>query len=236
MKNTLMRASGTLLAALACGSMLSGCATGLSKLDLKSKPEAADSIGQDGSLYVHWTGLPARDGMPELPATLWTPDQFLDLKDMETMCHVQMDPQIPSAAQQIGTESLRIGIPVGIGGAIGTGLGAIAAFTGVPFVTYLKYGGLAALGSGLGSGAGAGKDRVEIAKHYAYYACKQWALSYAQKNSRDVGLGVIPWAGIGKPNGVKKPNTAPKPNIGAMEPDAAKKALENEPPVPPPVV
>lgn len=163
----------------------------------------ASTQGKVGGDYgiVRFPGLPARNGYEEVPAAKWSPTEFRDLQDLQTACKTQLAPQIPSAAREIGLPTAKMALA----SAASTGLGAIAAFTGVTFKQYATYAGI----SMLGNGGMSYSDRYELAKRYTDYACMQFFTSQASRKGRLVGIGIIPWAGSGKMNGVPMPNNQP---------------------------
>lgn len=189
---------------LAFTALLSACA---------STPQNTNTVGGDYLVY-RYEGLPARGNMPAVPAARWTADEYQDLLALDASCRRQMEPQLPSAAAQIGKLGLRNLIGAGIGAGLGTGLGAIAAFTGVSFKDYALYGGLSGGGSGLGAGIAGGMDRVEIARRYAQYACMQFATNHTrEKSGRLDGIGILPNAGASRARGVANPGGGNDPNF-----------------------
>lgn len=180
---------------------LSACASGVAKRD--------PNVVGGSYLVVRYEGLPARGDQPAVPAAEWTSAEFLDLQTLDASCRRQIEPQLPAAAEQIGKLGLRNLVSVGVGAAVGTGLGAIAAFTGVSFKDYALYGGLSGGGSGLGAGIAGGIDRAQIARNYAEYACMQWSVNHtAEKSGRLDGIGILPYAGVGRARGVTDPGGA----------------------------
>lgn len=139
--------------------------------------------GHSGYGVVRFEGLSARDGLPQVAGAEWSPTQFNDLKELRASCKRQVEPMIPNAAKEI---SAAVSRPV-VGSAVGTGLGAVAAFTGVNFVDYLKYGGLASLGGNAGSYT----NQYQLAKGYVEYACMQFVVSEARRSQRLKGIGVV---------------------------------------------
>lgn len=196
MRTTLM---SKMVAMASIAALLGACGT------TGTAPNGGPQVG--GSYLVYnYGGLPARDGMPAVPAARWTATEYLDLQDLDRDCYEKMAPQIPGAAGEIAKLGLTLGVTTAIGGGVGTALGAINAFTGTSFKDYLVYGGASAGGSALGSGIGSGMDRYALAKRYVQYACMQFAVSHSQENGRLGGIGIIPWAGSGKARPVAPPS------------------------------
>lgn len=174
---------------------LSACATGA------RAPAGTTNLGDGRYGVYHFDGLPARNGYEAIEPAQWTPTEYQDLEDLDRSCHAQMDPQLPSAI----TEVARMGATVAVPSSIGSGLGAIAGFTGVTFESYAKYAGIASFGSGIGAGI----DRVHMTRNYVQYACMQFAVGEARRHGRLRGIGIIPFPGVGSMRGVSMPNTAP---------------------------
>lgn len=189
---------------LAFAALLSACAS--------APKQDTNTVGGDFLVY-RYEGLPARANMPAVPAARWTSDEYQDLLALDASCRRQMEPQLPSAAAQIGKLGLRNLIGAGIGAGLGTGLGAIAAFTGVSFRDYALYGGLSGGGSGLGAGIAGGIDRAEVARRYAQYACMQFAVNHTrEKSGRLDGIGILPNAGASRARGVANPGGGGDPD------------------------
>ncbi|MDB5237454.1 MAG: hypothetical protein JWL88_556 [Parcubacteria group bacterium] len=201
----------SITSALIASLALTGCATAPGPQTTAS----ANTLGGGAYLVGHFPGIPSIDGAPAIAPDEFGPTQFKQLQYLDQQCHLQMDPYIPSAAAQIGGMAGKFGLLTGIGGAVGTGLGAIAAFTGVSFIQYLKYGGLAAMGSGLGSGAAAASNQYNIAKRYVQYACMQGFVARASQKPGGPRAVIIPWAGPGN----ARPMTMPTTTVGAHSND-----------------
>lgn len=190
-----------------------------------SDAHAAKREDKVGGSYgvMRFEGLPARNGYEEVPGAKWTPTEFLDLKDLDTSCHRQMDPQIPGIMSDLVLPTAKMVVVGGIAG----GLGAVAAFTGVSFMDYAKYAGI----SLFGTGALSYSDRRKLAKNYVQYACMQFVTSEARRNGRLKGIGIIPNAFASKMKGVSMPSgpasrgdvdsTSAKPGEDHAEDDSA---------------
>ncbi len=186
---------------------LSACGTTHGpRTDLGPGPNVGAGQKPVGSDYyvVHFDGLSARGGMPAIEPARWTADEYADVQELDYKCRVQMAPYIPSMARELGVSTLRTGIPTGIGAA----LGAVAAYTHMPFGDYAKQVGIITGGSAAGSGFGAGWDRAQLARRYVQYACMQFSMSYANKFGRLVGVSVLPAAGASAPRPTRVPAPA----------------------------
>jgi len=212
----------TVMASLA----MTACSTTTSRTGAQ-----APGLGGGSYLVGHFPGVPSIDGAPAIEADEWGPLQFKQLQSLDYACHLQMDPQIPGAASQIGGMMLKFGVLTGIGGGVGTALGAISAFTGVGFSDYLKYGGLAAAGSGAGSGAAAGWNQYELAKRYVQYACMQGFAARAAQKPGGFHAMIVPWAGPGKARALQMPTTT----VGVDSEDIPAPKTEPATPLPPPL-
>ncbi len=191
---------------------------------------ATPTVGGSYGVY-HFGGLPARNGYEAVAPAQWTDTEWLDLQDLQKDCRTQMDPQIPGMANQILLPSFKLGLSTGVFGALGTGFGAVSAFTGVSFADYAKYGGLAGMGSAFGSGLVSYADRYNQARNYVYYACQQFAVGEARRSGRLKGIGVIPWAGTGQMKPVARPTGTPSRGDG--QEDSVTDANPPAAPVPP---
>jgi hypothetical protein len=176
---------------------LGGCAT-------HTDGPPPSSVARAYGLY-HFEGLAERDGLPAVPATEWTATQFLDLQELDSSCHRQMDPQIPSIVKEVFLPSGRMTLAGATGGAIGTGLGAVNAFTGVSFADYAKYAFGATIGQILPTSAIGYAERYSVGKRYVQYACMVYATNQASASGRLVGVGVILNPFLHDMNGVAAP-------------------------------
>ncbi len=226
---SLLRPFGVLLAAFILIS-LGACAT-----PGGARPQADASQPQTvGGAYgvYHFEGLPARNGFEPVPAAQWTSTEWLDLQDLDRSCHRQMDPQIPGLAQEVLLPSFKLGASTGAFGALGTGFGAVTAFTGVSFQDYANYGGIAGGLSAFGSGLVNYSDRARLARRYVQYACVQFATSEARRSGRLRGVGIIPNAGSSDFRGVPMPQ-GPASRGDTDDAPTTSPTDDSDPPLPP---
>jgi len=179
-----MRTIKMAIALMASASVLAACGT------TNGTDQARSTVGRSYGVY-HAEGLPARDGLPAVPAAEWTSTEILDLQDLDASCHRQMDPQIPGVMREVFLPTGRMTLAAATGGYLGVGHGAVTAFTGVSFSDYAKYGGLASLGQTLPTSAVAYSERYAIARRYVQYACMVYATGYASGHGRLDGIGII---------------------------------------------
>ena len=193
-----MKAYLKMASALAIVASLSACASGYRPQSMAAPTE----LGRDYILVWGVGNLPARDGFEAQVAPELTLGDINDLRSLNQQCHERFDPQIPAIAKEIAAGGARMGLGAGIGGALGTGLGAIAAFSGVGFGAYAAYGGIASLLGGAGSGGAAAAGQFYVARRYVAYACMYGAVArvQARQPGRLDGVMVLPWAGSTQAN------------------------------------
>lgn len=174
------------------------------------KGEPAAAPGTVGGAYIVVGAdfeLPARDGMPAVAGVPMNLDDYMDIADLDSQCWAKIRPYMPSAEKEIAAMAGRTALGNGIGNFIGSGLGAIAAFTGVGFLDYAKLGGIQGFFGGAGAGASAAVTQHKIAVNFAQYACMTYAITWAHRHGRAQGVeGVIPWAGPTNPKPMKPPS------------------------------
>ena len=179
-----------LIAMVAVSFTATGCATSTST----NRSASADTI-EGAYLVANFPGIPAIGNRPAVQADTFGPDQFRQIQHLDQQCHAQLDPYIPSIVNDILVTGLRTAVPTAIGGALGTGFGAVQAFTGVTFGQYAKYAAASTGGSAFGSGVGGALGARSLAVRYVQYACMQGFVSRAQQKNELKGTVIVPWAG-----------------------------------------
>ena len=150
--------------ALASAFLLQACSPSMYSGYVTAQPEAKKVVDEGGYSDDAMAQIAIVQN-PDLPANSpnkgkISPKAVTKIQQYAISCQYQIDPQLAGGAQSVINGAL----PNGGAGALGTGLGAHAAFAGAKFREYATYGGVASLFLGIPYGATSGSYSMASAK------------------------------------------------------------------------